>query len=97
MLPYTNVDDEIARLKTMIAHSDKPDPDNKHALIESNVWGWRVLYPGYGLGIVIVGPRYKDGFSILSEGLESLKDAVKICAAFQIPYKISDIQDPDPL
>lgn len=98
MFPHTNADAEIARLKKRIAASDKPDPDNKHAIIENNVWGWRILWPEVGFaGLVLFGGRYKGGFSILSEGLATLDDAVRVCDAFKMPYKVSDIQETDPL
>jgi len=47
--------------------------------IESNVWGWRIVSPD----------------AIISEGLATLDDAIKICEALKMSYKIRDIQEPD--
>jgi len=102
-VPHRNVDSEIARLKRMIQAEDDGD-DSKKAIIESNAWGWRVMWPQEGIGdISFFGGKWVDShgnrcsWSALSEGLETLGDAIKICEAFKLPYKVVDHQEPDPV
>jgi len=93
MFPYRRADSEINRLNRRFSSPDKPDFNQFPARIESNVWGWRILWPELGFSPV----EYGGGFSILSEGLRTLDDAIRICDSLGIAYKVFDTQDPDPL
>lgn len=93
LLKPTGIEKEIERLSKQI----KFEPGDPACLIESNVWGWSILYPKIGFGMILCGGHYAGGFSILAEGIATLDDAITVCDALGATYRVRDWQDPDPL